>query len=486
MVPGNSSNRFRLICLPAVSLACLCVAVSGCSESNHPVPIQFSSRSDTGRAGICTFRRGTGPEMLVIGSVVLNTGQLQDNGLLIAERKIAAIDKPQALLAAHGDASVIQCEHAFISPGFIDAHEHPAFSFLYPAPRMPPVYLHRDEWRFGLNGKPQIPAQPTKDPAVLAWVEIRHLLHGVTTLAGPGGISGIVKNAGGPSSLIYAYEVDMQPFPFGQNVERSLGTACHSDASKLGDPMKTAGISDTAPYVPHVGEGRDCAAELELDDYLAYVVSHPGRKYSLIHGVMLNRQHIKDLLAGDVSVIWSPRSNLALYGTTLDPTWLLDSGVSVALGTDWSLSGSFNMLDEISCAARVNSVRGTRTLTGKELWQMSTISAARAIGIDRVTGSIEPGKAADLVIINDPRGKGVEEIGSIGPSDVIAVFVDGQLMAADAQKFPGTGDICANQIDGKLLCIDFKKYDFSFTEMRAVNVQNVGLIDVSRQAACSP
>jgi cytosine/adenosine deaminase-related metal-dependent hydrolase len=55
------------------------------------------------------------------------------------------------------------------------------------------------------------------------------------------------------------------------------------------------------------------------------------------------------------SVIWSPRSNVDLYGNTAPVTLLDRAGVMVALGTDWILSGSMNLLRELRCASRTSS-----------------------------------------------------------------------------------------------------------------------------------
>jgi cytosine/adenosine deaminase-related metal-dependent hydrolase len=419
--------------------------------------------------------------------VVLDKEHLETRGLLLRDGRLLEIGDAGALRKQHSDASLIRCEHAFISPGFINAHEHTSYSFQFPDPNLSPVYVHRDEWRLGLNGKPKLTYTDTKDPAVLAWIELRHLVSGVTTLAGSGGVKGIVKNASSanPPSQVYVYTADMQTFPFGMDVEMNFGNAaCDSDASKLGVPHLGAG-TPTSAYVPHVGEGTNCAAKLEIDDYLEYVASAAARKYSLIHGLALNQAHLKTLRDKNISVIWSPRSNLALYGSTLDPTLLLDAGVSVALGTDWSLSGSFNILNEMSCARAVSEARAARPLSGRDLWQMATIEAAKAIDVDSQTGSIAIGKEADLVVVNDPEGVGIDRLGSVDQSDVIAVFVDGKLMAGDVQRFGNIpNESCPNQFDGKFLCIDISEYAPSFEELKAKNAQGVDLVDRKREAAC--
>ena len=95
-------------------------------------------------------------------------------------------------------------------------------------------------------------------------------------------------------------------------------------------------------YVPHVGEGRieSCAARAEVARYLQRVQQR-DRRYSLIHGVATDREDYAVMRESDVTLVWSPRSNLALYGQTVDIAGALEEGVRVALSTDWSPSGSF-------------------------------------------------------------------------------------------------------------------------------------------------
>lgn len=463
------------------------VVIAGCSGVSEKRGAVEGVSSKSLAAGICSYKQGNGADTLLIGQIVLDKKRREHLGLVISGGVIAEIGDPNTLKAGHSDASIIECDQAFISPGFINAHEHTSYSFQFPAAGMQPNYVHRDEWREGLNGKPQLVyGKPTNEASIMAWVELRHLLHGVTTIAGSGGVAGIVKNASSPKTDTYVYVDDMQTFPYGTDVDKNFGSApCDTDASKLGSPKFAAGVPQSVPYVPHIGEGTNCAAKLELDNYLAYVSKTPGRKFSLIHGVALTQTHLQTLRDNNVSVIWSPRSNLALYGKTVDPSWLIDAGVSVAMGTDWSISGSYNILEEMACGKNVSQAKNSRAITGPELWQMVTTEAAKALGIDKITGSITVGNTADLVIISDPDGSGISRMGSLDQSDIIAVFIDGALLAGDARRLVSPPkQMCPNSIDGKFVCIDFSKYTFTFDQMKSANANNVGLLDTSKEAAC--
>ena len=68
-----------------------------------------------------------------------------------------------------------------LSPGFVNAHEHPAYSYAFPDANLNPGYVHRDEWRLGIDGKVQLPPPPPHrfDPgnrrstAILLAMELR-------------------------------------------------------------------------------------------------------------------------------------------------------------------------------------------------------------------------------------------------------------------------------------------------------------------------
>jgi 5-methylthioadenosine/S-adenosylhomocysteine deaminase len=90
---------------------------------------------------------------------------------------------------------------------------------------------------------------------------------------------------------------------------------------------------------------------------------------------------------------------------------LREAGVTVALGTDnVAANNSYDMIAEMRVAGLVASHREgrARPISSRELIRMATIEGARALGLDREIGSIEPGKAADIIAI-DIGGPGYSE-----------------------------------------------------------------------------
>jgi 5-methylthioadenosine/S-adenosylhomocysteine deaminase len=63
---------------------------------------------------------------------------------------------------------------------------------------------------------------------------------------------------------------------------------------------------------------------------------------------------MKELADGGVGFIWSPRSNLELYGKTADIISARSAGMNIAIAPDWSPTGSTGMLTELSLAWKLN------------------------------------------------------------------------------------------------------------------------------------
>ena len=110
--------------------------------------------------------------------------------------------------------------------------------------------MHRDEWRFGLVGKAQLPS-PTPyyylpdgeetHTAALVAMELRHLLGGATTIAGSGGVPGVVRNVGlherSGDIALYDFEADVSTFPFSYRALEDLAEECAGGPRRAFAPM---------------------------------------------------------------------------------------------------------------------------------------------------------------------------------------------------------------------------------------------------------
>src|SRR5690606_26186979 len=119
---------------------------------------------------------------------------------------------------------------------------------------------------------------------------------------------------------------------------------------------------------------------------------------AIVHAVAATPDQIGDISATKAQLIWSPRSNVVLYGSTAPVTVMDSMGVNIALGTDWLPSGSMNLLRELACAEYLDDLHFGDHFDDKQLWEMVTTNAAFAIGAERGLGMIKRGYVADLAI----------------------------------------------------------------------------------------
>jgi guanine deaminase len=119
----------------------------------------------------------------------------------------------------------------------------------------------------------------------------------------------------------------------------------------------------------------------------------------LAHGVWLTPEEL-DLLARRGSrVAHCPNSNLFL-GSGLFPLHrVLEAGVVVGLGTDIGAGTTPSLFNAMADAYKVQQVQSV-SLSPFHLWYLATLGGARALTLDGETGSLEPGKSADFLVLD--------------------------------------------------------------------------------------
>ena len=452
----------------------------------------------------CTFTpsartRGPVPGLIVGADLLLPEGHRPDHGVHIRfNGSLGAVADFDTLRADYSEAAVLDCRgKAALSPGFVNAHEHPAYSYAFPDPNLNPDYVHRDEWRLGINGKLQLPPPPPywfdpDDPeaaAILIAMELRHLLGGATAIGGTGGVPGVIRNInrqrrdGDPA--LYDAEAELSTFPFSFQVVEDLRGECAGGPAYM-FPAPDGGNLAFMAYVPHVGEGRytSCAARAEVARYLQRV-QRQDRRYSLVHGVATDREDFALMREFDVTLVWSPRSNLALYGETIDLAGAVENGVRIALSTDWSPSGSFNMREEVKCAQRVARRAGV-ALSYEAIWRMSTGNGAYAMGLEALLGAIVPGLWADLILVKYTGGNPYESVLTATDQDVLATWIDGQAVLLSAALTDALGDPECVALDGVApsVCGVLDAFDLTPERFGHYTENVVPVNDSGGQAAC--
>jgi len=120
------------------------------------------------------------------------------------------------------------------------------------------------------------------------------------------------------------------------------------------------------------------------------------------HAVVLTQQDIAILGKNRVGISHNPESNFKL-GTRIAPVVeLRQAGARVAIGTDSTASNNnLDMLEEADFAAKLQSAKyGAGALKAHEVVSMLTQEGAHAVGLGELVGSLEVGKAADIIAVD--------------------------------------------------------------------------------------
>lgn len=162
-----------------------------------------------------------------------------------------------------------------------------------------------------------------------------------------------------------------------------------------------------------------------------------------VHMVHLTDKEIQLIKHYGCHIAHCPSSNLKLASGFARTASLLHEDINIGLGTDSAASNNrLDMFEEMRLAALLaKAVSGqANTLPAFQALEMATINSAKALGIDEITGSLEPGKAADIVAVDfsdlhlhpcyDPVSHLVY---AAGREQVSHVWVNGRMLLKEKQ-----------------------------------------------------
>lgn len=128
-----------------------------------------------------------------------------------------------------------------------------------------------------------------------------------------------------------------------------------------------------------------------------------SRQLVAVHMASLDETDLATAAQGNINVVHCPESNMKLASGICPVPRLLEAGVNVCLGTDGAASNNdLSMLGEMKTAALLGKVAtgDPSALPASTILEMATINGARALGLEEQTGSLEPGKWADICCID--------------------------------------------------------------------------------------
>jgi 5-methylthioadenosine/S-adenosylhomocysteine deaminase len=125
-----------------------------------------------------------------------------------------------------------------------------------------------------------------------------------------------------------------------------------------------------------------------------------------VHCIWLEDYEIEMLHSLNVKVSHNPESSMKLAAGCAPIPIFIEKGITVGLGTDGSASNNdLDMFREMGTAAKLHKViqMDSTVMDAKTVLKMATINGAKALGLEDRIGSIEPGKCADLIIVDTKK-----------------------------------------------------------------------------------
>jgi cytosine/adenosine deaminase-related metal-dependent hydrolase len=354
------------------------------------------------------------------GTVLTPDRKLDDGYVVVEDGKIASVGK-----AKPEGVDVLETG-GVILPGLIDLHGHPEYN-VFAAWEPPREYVNRYAWR-GSKEYQLVVKEPwaklTGAPESLLreltrFAEIRALVGGVTAIQGasakyPDKAEALVRNVDLPI--------------FGRHRARSI-----IDLDRVDDKRRQTLREDIdhdkidALYI-HLAEGKpdNERSRNEFQDLVgAKLLTHAT---VVIHGTALTDASLGDLKDAGGKLVWSPQSNLRLYGQTTPAAKALELGIPMALGADWLPSGSQSLLAELSVARRTLARQGAAGEdVDRKLVRMVTSEGAQVAGLGDELGELTEGRAADVLVLERRYDDPWENVLAASPTWVELVTIAGDV-----------------------------------------------------------
>lgn len=399
--------------------------------------------------------------------------QFYPGAVVVTGNQITAVGLEDDILQNFSSIEIVDCQGKVIMPGLINGHTHVPMNLL----RGLADDLRLDVWLQGYMMPVErqfVSPDFVRLGTALACAEL--IRSGVTTFCDMYYFEEDVARAADEAGLraICGETVLKYPTPDAQSYEESLSLAREFIEKWKNHPRIIPAVAPHAPYtcteeilkacvdlalhndVPliiHIAE-----TELEVENsrnengmpVVPFVkkLNLFDAKVIAAHCVHLDEGEIRTLKHYNTGIVHNPSSNLKLGSGIAPVQRMIDLDLNVGIGTDGVASNNdLDMFEEIRLTAFLakGSTGDPTVIPARTALFMATRMGAQALHIDHMIGSIEPGKKADLIMVNinqphnipkfnrDPDGIYAQLVYATKSTDVTDVMVDGRLLMHDHQ-----------------------------------------------------
>ncbi len=382
-----------------------------------------------------TDRKKERADLLVCGTILTldrDNTILEKGAVLVADDKIVEIDREDLLRARYPGIERLAAEKGLVMPGLINVHTHAAMSCLRGIADDLPLMTWLQEYIFPVEARMtgEIVYQSTRLSA------LEMIRSGTTTFCdmylfakdvarataesgmrawlGEGMFDFPSPNYGGPDAG-FAYIDEF--FDIYRHHPLITGTtdphSTYTCSPQLLGRVREQADRNNALFVIHLSETVDEVANLRKQ-YGRTPVGHLealgllDSQVVAAHCVVLDQAEIELLARRGVKVAHCPESNMKLASGVAPAPALLAAGVTVGLGTDGCASNNdVDMFGEMDTAAKLHKVHllDPTVMNAAQTLELATMGGARLLGAEAMIGSLEPGKKADMIVLelNQPH-----------------------------------------------------------------------------------
>ena len=422
----------------------------------------------------------------------------EPGAIAIGGDRILAVGPEDKILRLYCSDNILDCQGKVLMPGLINAHTHVPMSLL----RGLADDLRLDVWLMGYMMPVErefVTPEFVRLGTQLSCTE--SIRSGVTCFADMYYYEDEVAKATAEIGMraVCGQTVLKYPSPDAESYESALEYAREYIQNWIDHPLIVPSIAPHAPYTcteEILTASKSLAVEFDipLQTHIAETageVENSNREHGMsvvpyveklnifdakviaAHCVHIEEGEMYTLKRHNAGVIHNPTSNLKLASGMAPVTKMLEIGLNVGIGTDGPASNNnLDMFEEMRLAALLakGSTGDPTTLPAKTALSMATRIGAESLHIRDITGSLEPGKRADLILVEisplhnaprfqrDPEGIYSQLVYAAKSSDVTDVMVNGQwlmrnhqLLTIDEGQLIETANQFAAKIDAFLI-----------------------------------